>query len=85
MRYLLAFFLPWICFFSLGKPLHGVISLTLQLSIIGWPIATIWAFYGVREYHQQLKAKQLAKAQSKITESTSVVDTNQDYSDEEQR
>jgi hypothetical protein len=68
MRYILAILFPWLCFFSLGKPAHGIISLVLQISIIGWPIAIVWAFFGISEYRRQRKAKLAAKQQAKQTE-----------------
>jgi hypothetical protein len=38
MRFLLALLLPWLQFFTLGRPFAGVICLILQITIIvGYP------------------------------------------------
>jgi hypothetical protein len=39
----LAILLPWFSFFLREKYTQGYICLALQISIIGWPIAAIWA------------------------------------------
>ena len=41
----LAILLPWFSFFLREKYVQGYICLALQISIIGWPIASIWACY----------------------------------------
>ena len=43
MRYLIAILLPWIAFFTMGKIFQGILCLILQITIIGWLPATIWA------------------------------------------
>lgn len=50
MRILLALFLPWLTFFTIGRPISGVICLLLQVIIFGWLPATIWAIYAVSQY-----------------------------------
>ena len=39
----LAILLPWFSFFLREKYIQGYICLALQISIIGWPIASLWA------------------------------------------
>ena len=39
----LAILLPWFSFFLREKYVSGYICLALQISIIGWPIAAVWA------------------------------------------
>jgi uncharacterized membrane protein YqaE (UPF0057 family) len=51
MRYLIALFLPWLAFFTMGKFFSGILCLVLQLTIIGWLPATIWAFFAISDYH----------------------------------
>ena len=36
MRLILAILLPWLQFFTIGRPLAGIICLLLQLTLIGW-------------------------------------------------
>lgn len=39
----LAILLPWFSFFLREKYTSGFICLALQISVIGWPIASVWA------------------------------------------
>ncbi len=40
---LIAVLLPWLSFFLRGKILRGILCLFLQLTIIGWLPAALWA------------------------------------------
>ena len=51
MRLLIAFMLPWLTFFTIGRPIAGVLCLILQLTILGWIPATIWAVYALSQYN----------------------------------
>jgi uncharacterized membrane protein YqaE (UPF0057 family) len=53
MRYIIALFLPWLAFFTMGKPFSGIICLILQLTIIGWLPAAIWAFFAINNYYAE--------------------------------
>ena len=55
VRLLLAFFLPWLQFFTIGRPISGVICLFLQLSLIGWIPAVIWSVYSLSQYNTDKK------------------------------
>ena len=55
MRLLIAFLLPWLTFFTIGQPIAGMICLILQLTLIGWIPATIWAVYALSEYKTDKK------------------------------
>ena len=55
IRLLLAFFLPWLQFFTIGRPISGVICLILQLSLIGWIPAVIWSVYSLSQYNTDKK------------------------------
>ncbi|MEX1034675.1 MAG: YqaE/Pmp3 family membrane protein [Sneathiella sp.] len=35
--------LPWLMFFMLGRTTEGIICLILQLTVLGWLPAAIWA------------------------------------------
>lgn len=59
MRLLLAIFLPWLQFFTIGRPFAGVICLILQLTLIGWLPASIWSVYALSQYKTDRK---IAKA-----------------------
>lgn len=50
MRLILAIFLPFTVFFTIGRPLTGIICLILQITLIGWFPAAIWAVYALNTY-----------------------------------
>jgi uncharacterized membrane protein YqaE (UPF0057 family) len=61
MRYLLALFLPWLAFFTMGMVLSGIICLILQLTVIGWLPATIWAFFAINNYYAERRNETLIR------------------------
>ena len=61
MRYLIAIFLPWLAFFTLGMPVSGVICLILQLTVIGWLPAAIWAFFAINNYYAEQRESEFRR------------------------
>lgn len=57
MRLLLAFLLPWLQFFTIGRPFAGLFCLFLQLTIIAWIPAVIWSVYALSQYKTDQKIK----------------------------
>lgn len=57
MRLLIAFLVPWLVFFTIGRPIAGIICLILQITLIGWISATIWAVYALSQYKTDQKIK----------------------------
>ena len=55
MRFLLALFLPFAAFFTIGRPFVGIVCLLLQISLIGWIPAAIWAVYALGQYKTDQK------------------------------
>lgn len=55
MRLLIAFIFPWLTFFTIGRPIAGLICLILQITIIGWLPATIWAVYALSQFKTDRK------------------------------
>ena len=55
MRLLIALLLPWLTFFTIGLPLSGVVCLILQLTLIGWIPAAIWAVYALSQFKTDQK------------------------------
>lgn len=55
MRLLLAIFLPFVSFFTIGRPISGVFCLLFQVTIIGWIPASIWAVYSLGQYKTDKK------------------------------
>jgi uncharacterized membrane protein YqaE (UPF0057 family) len=62
MRLLLAIFLPWLQFFTIGRPFAGVFCLLLQLTILGWIPAAIWSVYALSEYKTDKKIEKALAA-----------------------
>jgi uncharacterized membrane protein YqaE (UPF0057 family) len=55
VRLLIAFVFPWLTFFTIGRPFAGIICLLLQITLIGWLPATIWAVYALSQYKTDKK------------------------------
>jgi uncharacterized membrane protein YqaE (UPF0057 family) len=55
MRLIIALVLPWLTFFTIGKPIAGIICLILQITLIGWIPASIWAVYSLGQYKTDRK------------------------------
>ena len=55
MRLALAILLPWVQFFTIGRPIAGIICLILQISLIGWLPAAIWSVYALSQYKTDKK------------------------------
>ena len=55
MRLLIALLLPWLTFFTIGRPFSGIICLILQVTLIGWLAAAIWAVYALSQYKTDKK------------------------------
>lgn len=51
MRLILAIFLPFVVFFTIKRPFQGLFCLALQLTLIGWIPAAIWAVYSLSQYN----------------------------------
>lgn len=64
MRLIIALLLPWLMFFTIGRPFAGIICLLLQFTLIGWLPAAIWAVYALSQYKTDQKIqKALSLAQ----------------------
>ncbi|MES3023411.1 MAG: YqaE/Pmp3 family membrane protein [Pseudomonadota bacterium] len=58
MRLIIALILPWLTFFTIGRPIAGVVCLVAQLIIIGWLPAAIWAVYALSQYETEQKIQE---------------------------
>jgi len=72
MRYLLALFLPWVVFFTMGKVGQGILCLILQCTIIGWLPATIWAFVTIGGYHADKRTDRIVNAMGQSSQPPAV-------------
>jgi len=59
IRLILAIVIPWFVFFTMGKPIQGIICLILQITLIGWIPAAIWAVYTLSQYNTDKKISAL--------------------------
>jgi uncharacterized membrane protein YqaE (UPF0057 family) len=55
MRLIIAFLFPWLTFFTIGRPISGILCLILQVTLIGWLPATIWAVYALSQFKTDQK------------------------------
>jgi len=55
MRLLIALLLPWLTFFTIGRPIAGIICLVLQITLVGWLPAALWAVYALGQYKTDKK------------------------------
>ena len=58
MRLIIAILLPWLVFFTIGRPLAGIICLLLQITLIGWIPAALWAVYALSQYNTDKKIEE---------------------------
>jgi len=59
MRLIIAILLPFLVFFTIGKPIQGILCLLLQVTLIGWIPAAIWAVYSLSQYNTDKKLRDL--------------------------
>lgn len=75
MRLLIAILLPWLCFFTIGRPFAGIICLLLQLTLVGWIPAALWSVYALSQYQTDSKIKRQLASMNK----------NQDYATQQNK
>jgi len=61
VRYVLAFFIPWLVFFTVKRPIAGIICLILQITLIGWLPATLWAMFSINSFNTDKKIQRALK------------------------
>ena len=62
MRLILALLLPWLQFFTIGRPFAGLLCLFLQITVIGWIPAAIWSVYALSQYTTDRKIASLRRS-----------------------
>lgn len=55
MRLITAVLLPSAAFFAMGRSLSGILCLLLQLTLIGWLPAALWALHAQSQYDTDQK------------------------------
>ncbi|MGB0983891.1 MAG: YqaE/Pmp3 family membrane protein, partial [Saprospiraceae bacterium] len=53
--------LPWLSFFLRGKIITGIICIVLQITVIGWIPAAIWAVLSLQNGKQDKEIKNLKR------------------------
>lgn len=61
MRLFIALFLPWLAFFTIDRPIAGIVCLVLQITLLGWIPAAIWAVYALGQYKTDRKIEAALK------------------------
>ena len=59
---LLAILLPWLSFILRGKIISGLLCLLLQITILGWIPAAIWAVVSLSEAREERRNRKLIRA-----------------------
>jgi uncharacterized membrane protein YqaE (UPF0057 family) len=59
---LLAILLPWLSFLLRGKLLSGILCLILQITVLGWIPAAIWAVISLQNHRADKRNDRLIKA-----------------------
>lgn len=62
MLYLFALVLPPVGMLLCGKLIQALLCLLLMLTIIGWPVAAIWAVLVVHDHRAEKRTKRLIQA-----------------------
>jgi uncharacterized membrane protein YqaE (UPF0057 family) len=65
MRLLIAIFLPFLTFFTIGRPVSGIVCLVLQFTLVGWLPAAIWAVYALGQFKTDQKIAAVVKARAR--------------------
>jgi uncharacterized membrane protein YqaE (UPF0057 family) len=59
---LIAILIPWLSFFLRGKLLSGIVCLVLQITLIGWLPAAIWAVVSLQNSRADRRNEKLIRA-----------------------
>lgn len=59
---LIAILLPWLSFLLRGKLLSGVLCLVLQITVIGWLPAAVWAVVSLQNARAERRNDRLIRA-----------------------
>jgi len=65
MRYLIAILLPPVGMLVAHRPVQAVLCLLLMMTVIGWPVAAIWAILVVNSYYADRRTDRLIRAQGR--------------------
>lgn len=59
---LIAILLPWLSFLLRGRVLTGLLCLVLQLTLLGWVPAAIWAVISLQNQRADRRTRRMIRA-----------------------
>jgi len=59
---LIAIIFPWVSFFLRGKIFSGIICLILQVTLVGWLHASIWAIISLQNKRADRRTEKMIEA-----------------------
>ena len=62
MIYAVAILLPWLALMLRGRVIQGLLCLVLQITVIGWLPATVWAFVVINNDNQERRHREMMDA-----------------------
>ena len=62
MRYLIAIVLPPLAILLCGKPFQAIFALILQVTVLGWIPAAVWAILVVNSYQADRRTNRIIRA-----------------------
>ena len=69
MHLFIAIFFPFFSFFAIGRPFSAIVCFALQVTLIGWAPAALWAVYSVSQWRTDRKIRAvLANANKQATQ-----------------
>ncbi len=68
MLYLVAIILPPLAILMSGKPFQAILALVLQITLIGWIPAAIWAIFVAHNHYADVRTKRIVKATKEAAE-----------------
>jgi len=77
--YLIAILFPGLSFLFRGKIIHFIICILLQLTLIGWLPAAIWAVFSISEERNNKRMRQMQITIQNV--STQTASTHSNYSE----
>ncbi len=52
-KYFVAIMMPWLMMFNIGEYVVGILCFLMQMTAVGWPVASIWACNVLGKYYQK--------------------------------
>jgi uncharacterized membrane protein YqaE (UPF0057 family) len=62
MIYVVAVLLPWLALMLRGRVIQGLLCLVLQITVIGWLPATVWALVVINNDNQERRHREMMDA-----------------------